>query len=251
MKAFLFLPAALLLGLLLGAWGPKSELRDARRKTADLEKRLAAEKKDTRMDTLTRWVQIPDRARAARLQPAAPDRARAAGGAVAPAASNAPAATPPAPPPAPSQRKAPTPEDLRARIDEAKELWRTRVDIARSQWVARLNLTEAQAPLFDETVDLMNENLYAVMQRFADRLESGEPLTPEAGTRVMNEMTAVMVETYDTFASFVPQDRQGETSHMELTDFIDPGVAEPLIAVQDKLRGLPRGARHRPLGVPR
>ncbi len=66
MKAFLFLPAVLLLGLLIGAWGPKSDLLDARRKIADLEKRLAAQEKNTRVDTLTRWVQIPDRARAER-----------------------------------------------------------------------------------------------------------------------------------------------------------------------------------------
>ena len=47
----------------------------------------------------------------------------------------------------------------------------------------------------------------------------------------------------------VPEEQRGEASKLELTDFIDPAVAEPLIAVQDKLDNMPEpGGRRFPRG---
>jgi hypothetical protein len=160
-----------------------------------------------------------------------------------PAANNLPAATNSAPE---SKKADLAPEDLSARIEEAKELWKTRVEIARAQWIDRLKLTPEATALFDASINAMNEELYTSMQRLADTLAAGESLTPEIGTRAFNEMTTSLVKTYDALGALVPEEQRGRAGAMELTDFIDPAVAEPLIAVQDKLDKL--SAQRGPFG---
>ena len=245
MKSALLFPFILLFGLIIGGWAPNEELRAVKREVAELKKRPADSGKESRIDLFTRMVQIPDRAKTASLRPR-------------PAATNTPSTSSPTgtpaasspPPPLPitnshalTPRPPTTPEDLRARIDEAKELWKTRVEIARAQWLGRLKLSPEETALFDDTLNTMNANLYASMQELADRLASGEALTPETGTRTFNEISDTLVQSYDSLGSLVPEAQRGEVSQLELTDFIDPAVAEPLIAVQDKLQNLPQPGR--------
>ncbi len=254
MKSVLLLPFALLLGLVIGGWAPKEELRAARKETADLKEQLAGREKDSRMDAFTRMVQIPERAKSPKPAPkqtkvafsvAAADEpgTNALASAAAAPATNAAAAKAQ---PTEVKKAEPSPEDLRARIDEAKELWKTRVDIARAQWIDRLKLTPEAAALFDTSLNAMNEELYTSMQSLADTLAAGEALTPETGTRAFNEMTSALVKTYDDLSAIVPEAQRAEAAKLELTDFIDPGVAEPLIAVQDKLDQAPKGNRRGP-----
>jgi hypothetical protein len=246
MRNLLFLPPVLLLGLFIGGWSPNEELRTLRKEVADLNGKLASREKDSRLDAITRMVRIPDRAAA---KPPPPPSASAAETVreQAPPASPSPAAdaAQPAPaaepPPAPPPEEPPVaPEDLRARIEEAKELWATRVQIAREQWLNRLRLTAEGAALFDATIDAMNAEMLASMQGLADALAADGEMTPELGTRFFNEMTASLVRTYDDLDAFVPAEQRGEAARIELTDFIDPAVAEPLIDVQNKLENLPR-----------
>ena len=239
MKYLIFLPLALLLGLFIGGWGPNAELLALRKELADTTKKLAAREKDSRIDTITRMVHIPDRAAAKprpKPQPPAPETANDQSPTspdAAPSATVTVSVEPePAPPPEP-----PAPEDLQARIEEAKELWATRVQIAREQWINRLKLTPEETELFDAAINAMNADLQASIQSLADVLAADGEMTPELGTRFFNEMTASLVQAYDDFDSFVPADSRGEASKLELTDFIDPAVAEPLIAVQNKLGG--------------
>lgn len=252
MKSALFLPFALLLGLVIGGWAPKEELSAAKRQVADLTAKLAARDKDTRLDAFTRMIKIPERAKspapATRRAdaPVASASSRPATNAVAQktdASHAAPIGASEAATPADAATA--TPEDLRARIDEAKELWKTRVDIARAQWIDRLKLTPEEAARFDDALNTMNENLYHSMQRLADGLSDAEALTPESGVRAFSEMTEALVVAYDDLATVVPDAKRGEASKMELTDFIDPGVAEPLIAVQDKLQNVSNDRRSR------
>ncbi|MDD4018330.1 MAG: hypothetical protein PHV28_10350, partial [Kiritimatiellae bacterium] len=113
-------PFVLLFGLIIGGWAPNEELRAVKREVAELKKRPADRGQESRMDLFTRMVQIPDRAKTVNPRPS-------------PAATNAPSASPtagtpaagPAPLPATNShaltpRPPATPEDLRARIDEAK-----------------------------------------------------------------------------------------------------------------------------------
>ena len=64
-------------------------------------------------------------------------------------------------------------------------------------------------------------------------------MTPELGLRMMGDATTIMAETYEKIGACVPADRRGEVSEMQVFEFIDPGVAEPLISVQDKLEKFP------------
>ena len=245
MRIALLLPFALLLGLAIGGWAPKEELRARQRETDDLRKKLSESDKESRSDVFTSLVKIPSRTTPSGDKPHALARAKGRRDAPAPTEGAAPtgavaAAAAPAAPTADKPATPPKPEDLKARIEEAKELWKTRVDIARAQWIDRLKLNQDGTAQFDESINSMNERLYASMQSVADRLAATDTLTPEDGTRAFNDMTSALVQAYDDLNAIVPEDLRGEVAKTELTDFIDPAVAEPLIAVQDKLEKLPR-----------
>ncbi len=247
MKLFLILPFVLLLGLIIGGWEPKEELRTAQREISDLKEKLARREKDSRGDAFTRMVRIPDRAQKSKRvtmggsdpsRISATDDTRAknsSGNDLSPAETNITRAQTGS---SVTNVTELPPEDLRVRIDEAKELWKTRVDIARAQWIDRLKLSPEATALFDASINAMNENLYTSMQNLAAALETEKDFTAELGTRFFNEMTASLVKTYDDLATFVPETQRGEAAKLELTDFIDPAVGEPLIAVQDKLGNL-------------
>ncbi len=247
MKFALLIPFILLLGLVIGGWAPKEELRAAKKEAADLAAKLADRNKDLRMDSFASFVKIPERAKnptsKAAAKAAAVTRVRIPSTNATPTAvTAAPSVTTAAevPPAQNPQTEEPLkPEDMRARIDEAKELWKTRVEVARAQWLDRLKLSPEETALFDDAINTMNDNLYGAIQRFADGLAAGETLTPETGVRAFSEMTASLVQTYDNLSAFVPEAQRGEAAQIELTDFIDPAVAEPLIAVQDQLEKLP------------
>ena len=246
MKSFIWLPVACVAGIIIGAWGPREELR-ALKANAETEKkqpRNAAEG----FQAFARMANIPEEAkRSRRRRPdakplfAATNRPPARTAAV----TNAPApvAAQPAEPAAtnapPRARERLSPEDPRARIEEAQELWRTRVELARARWKEKLNLDAAAGERFDAALDNMNEQLYDTMQAMATLLSRQDKMTPELGLRMMGDATTIMAETYEKLGACVPADRRGEVSEMQVFEFIDPGVAEPLIPVQDKLDRFP------------
>jgi hypothetical protein len=258
MKSFLLLPFAVLIGILIGGWSPREELRTLRRELDDLRTKTANREKDSRFDAITRMVQIPERAAnvpAPNRKPAAAvrdiDATTAPTTHVAQATTDTPTTVANTPPPQDAESeesRRTSPEDLRARIEEAKELWATRVQIARSQWLSRLKLDAEATALFDASIDAMNAELQASMQGLADALALGEEMTPELGVRFFNEMTTSLVRTYDDLTVIVPDALRGEASQLEITDFIDPAVAEPLIAVEHKLENAsgPGGRRRFP-----
>ena len=60
-------------------------------------------------------------------------------------------------------------------------------------------------------------------------------MTPELGVRLMGDVSTALAETYDAIGACVGEGKRDEVSNMNLADFIDPSVAEPFVAVQDKL----------------
>ena len=239
-KCFYLLPLACLAGFLVGTWGPRADLR-ALKELGENERKTAAEQKPDGFDTFARMAKIPETARHPRRR--RPSRAESRRSAI--AVTNAPkeevsaaareSTNAVARSDTPKTRRAP--EDLAARIDEAQELWATRVDMARAQWKAKLNLSGEAEKAFDDALQEMNEKLYASVTALAERLASAEKMTPELGFRLVGDTTAIMAETYDRIGAAVPQGRRAEVSEMQMVDFIDPAVAEPLIGVQDKLEG--------------
>ena len=239
MKTWYLLPFVMVLGVLVGRYLPQDELRTAK----PVPKPVEVAPRNDSINSLTRMIQIPDRASHPPRRAPAPQES--------PTLEENPEAAAVEESPRErrrrerSERLAFEPEDLRARIDEAKALWATRVEIARAQALDRLNLMgEGQEALFDNAINAMNESFTDTLQALADTLAAGAELSPELGARVVSEMSATMVVAYDELTAAVPPEMQGEVTHMELTDFIDPGVIEPLIGVQDKLQDFrPGGGR--------
>ena len=239
-KCFYLLPLACLVGFLVGSWGPRADLR-ALKELGKNEKRTAAEQKPDGLDTFARMAKIPETARHPRRR--RPTRAEARRSVI--AITNAPKAEVSAAVPgntnavaaaeAPKKRR--MPDDLAARIDEAQEMWATRVDVARAQWKAKLKLSGETEKAFDDALQELNERLYASVQDLAKRLASEEKMTPELGFRLMGDTSRILAETYDKVGEILPQEQRAEVSEMQMIDFIDPAVAEPLIDVQDKLEG--------------
>ncbi len=241
MKGWFWIPLAGMAGLLVGSWGPRAELR-AWEKQAE-EERAKPKQVSDGFASLAKMVHIPDRARHPRRgghgpavrkgkQPQAND-ARRVDAPTNTVVETAAAET------AAAERQEPQrewhPEDLRARIEEAQELWRTRVDVARAQWKEKLKLDAAGAEKFDAVLADMNTQLYDTMQALANQIESKKALTQELGLRLVGDATTILAETYDKIGAVVPAGGRETVSQMQMTDFIDPGVAEPLIAVQGQL----------------
>jgi len=257
MKGLTLLPIACLAGIIIGAWGPRKDLSDFKKNAlgkAMEEGRWSASRAVVAngFQSFSRLANIHDETRHAhRRRPDAkplfaastnktPDKAttpaskpQESGGDGKPQENAATAEN------SRSDKQEPLSKaDLRARIEEAQELWSTRVELARAKWKEKLGLDDAAAEKFNSVLDGMNEQLYDTMQTMASLLAQQEKMTPELGLRLTGDATTIMAETYEKLGACVPPERRGEVSEMQVFDFIDPGVAEPLIAVQDKLDGL-------------
>jgi len=228
MKLWYLLPFTLLAGLLIGRWLP-SEGRRARK---PVRVEAAPEKSANTLNTITQMIQIPEKASKPRRRTnTATNVTTVAEVKQDPEASATNSVH------QRHHRERLSPEDLRARMEEAKELWRTRAELARVQMFDKLNLqTVEQQTLFDNTVNTMNQSLLNSMQGLATEIKNSPEMTTEQGIRVLAQMTTAMTTAYDTLFQAVPQDKQGEVGKMQMTDFIDPSVIEPLTEVQDKLQ---------------
>ena len=247
MKAVYWIPAAALLGAVVGSWGAREELRAYKNLGGRTEQRNSARSRGRvdGFDAFARTVQIPDAASRRRSagRPASPrpeisvtNRAAVARQGAAAAgdgasAAGADAAAEPARPWRSRQRT----QDLGARIAEAQDLWGARVDVVRAQWKAKLKLEGESSTAFDAVLQEMNERLYDSVSALADIVGRGEKLTPETGLRLVGETSTIMADAYDRIGACVAPDRRGEVAEINMVDFIDPGVAEPLVGVQDKL----------------
>lgn len=235
--AIVWLPLAFVVGGIVGYYGPAEELR-ARDARAQEQAEQAKTQQKNAFGSFAQLVNIPDAAKHPRRvrdnekreKPAKPDSSET------PAQANV-AETNGTGDVAVEVRRGRRldPEDLRARIDEAADLWRTRVEIARTAAVEKLGLDEARARAFGEAIDAMNEKLRDSMQFVADEIASAKAMTPELGVRLMGDLSTSLAETYDAIGGCVGEDKRDQVSELQLFDFVDPSVAEPLIAVQDKL----------------
>ena len=234
MKQFiLWIPLALVVGGFVGAWGPVEELRAYKARPAQ-----AAEKKTREFDAFAQMIKLPATARRRRAAGGAGSVSNRADRVVAADANVTTAATEKTAARASGPERAPhlDPEDLRARIEEAAELWRTRSELVRANAVKKLGLDAQGEARFDEALARMNDELRASIQTIADALAEADELTPELGVRLMGDLCATVADTYDQIGTCVEASQRGEVSNLELVELVDPSVAEPLIAVQGKLQ---------------
>jgi len=234
MKSWIWIPLAAVVGLLAGSWGPREDLKLLKERHSE-DRAVRKASATSGFDAFAKLTGIPDRAK--RRPPA--DAKPASTNAPAVATNAVAAADGPKRPSGRDRFRGPmAQEDLRARIDEAADLWRVRVELAATRWKERLGVTEGKGSAdFDSAVSAMNESLRETMQALADEIESAGKVTPELGLRLMGEASRVMAETYDAIGAALPEERRAEVSEMPVFEFVDPSVAEPLIGVQDKLEG--------------
>jgi len=119
-------------------------------------------------------------------------------------------------------------------IKKASELWNTRVALARNSFISNTELNRDQQDKFDVLLTAMNLRLGDRMEQWADYLKVKGELNPEDGIRMMNDLSGVMVLTYDELDGSMPpswRDKAGED--FQLFNFIDPEVAMPLAEVED------------------
>ena len=240
MKYLIVASLGVVVGIIAGSWGPREDLAALRERT-ESAKNVRKASDASGFGAFAKMVNIPDVAKRPKGKAKAevkgkPEAKAAATATNAVARQSAAADSRAADRPAMSRLSR---ADLRARIDEAADLWRTRVELAKTQWKAKLGIPEGEkSATFDNAIGSMNESLLETMTALAEEIEKAEKMTPELGLRLMGDASRVMAEAYDAIGEAVPPDRRGEVSELPVFEFIDPSVAEPLIGVQDKLEAV-------------
>jgi hypothetical protein len=175
MKHLVWIPFALLLGLLIGGWGPREELREARREIERLRSTGTA-RPDVTVRAVADLVRInpplrpdPGPDEALDVSPDSTDAPPTDDGAPSPDGA-------PDPPPAP--RDAANETDLRRQIDAAMEVWRIRSELAREAFLSESRMGDVEAVQFDVLMATMNLRLRDAVERVAERIRAGEPQTP-------------------------------------------------------------------------
>jgi hypothetical protein len=231
-KSWVWLPVTLVVGLMLGGWGPRQEVRHlkqelelARTETPRRANGAAA------LGALGQVIPLPDRARAGPREPAPELRADP----TAPAPEIESIESEEGPGPAAEDHS----ETMRRGMEQAMEAWRLRSELVRNTFVASAALNAGEAARFDTAVAAMNLRLRTDMQQLADRIRAEEPVTPEDGLRLMNELSGHVVRAYDDLDRALPASwRVAAGPGFNLADLVDPSVAEPLIGLEDRLDGL-------------
>ncbi|MFC1498708.1 hypothetical protein ACFLS1_09615 [Verrucomicrobiota bacterium] len=243
MKQWIFVPIALLIGLLIGGWGLKADLRKCRNELKAARNLLEANKRQgSNIDSVTRLFGVEPVKRKTgqkedteftkedisqttnQIEVAGPDESKQDDTENADQQSEE--------------------NRLENQIEKAVDMWNLRKDIARSSFISNVGLNEEQIVNFDVFVEAMNIRLSNSIEQFADLLQKEDSMNTELGLRLVNEVTDAMVITYDEMNRTMPDKwKKHAGKDFDLVDFIDPSVATPLIDVQDKLEES-RPSRH-------
>ena len=243
MKNWFWIPLAAVVGVIAGSWGPREDLAKFKESVRESETRKKVSG-TAGFDAFARLANIPDvakrrpKARTTELARSVRHLAPVGGTTNAAVVAEIPDPKDPDAPNSLIMRSNFSREDLKARIEEAAELWSARAEIAKTQWKDRLGIRDGKASeSFDSAVATMNESLRDTMEALAEEIEKAGKVTPELGLRMMGDLTRNMAEAYDAIGAAVAPERRAEVSEIPVHEFIDPMVAEPLIGVQDKLEG--------------
>lgn len=233
MRHWYLIPLAAIVGLIAGSWGPREDLALTREiKEQQTRKTSAASR--TGFGAIANLAGIPDRTGSRRF--GRTSRTNTVENAEASTNETA-AVEAPATNAAPSRagRRPLRDDDLRARIDEAAELWRTRCELAKTQWKDKLGVEGEKAVQFDSMVDAMNADLRDLMAEFAGEVAVAKEISPELGVKMMSAVTRTVSEAYDALGECVEAEKRAEVSNLPVYEFVDPAVFEPMIKVQDYL----------------
>lgn len=131
-------------------------------------------------------------------------------------------------------------------IERAAKFWNARAAIARNSFITNARLDSRQAEKFDTLVAAMNLRLETGISNWVQGVKAKGQAGTEDGVRLMSELSAAVVTTYDEMDRIMPADwRKQAGEKFELVNFVDPAVAMPLMDVEGILnqRGERRGGR--------
>ena len=219
MKHAFFLVMALLVGLVLGSWSVKSDLRNLQKENEKLKEEMKQRGgRSGSMRGIATMLRIPDANRPA---------AKPAGIEV--SVSTDHVSTNAVKPPEKS------PEE---QIKAAMELWKTRSALARNSFLSNLNATPEQTQHFDEAVNTMNQQLGEKIKTWAEMIKQQDQVPPEAGVRMISDLSETLVNAYDGMDKTLPQDwRDKAGPEFQLFDFINPEVGLPMAGFKGKWSG--------------
>lgn len=233
MKNAIYVVVALLVGLVLGAWSGKSDLRTLREEVDKLK--TALRNRDSRQDSLrqvTSMLRLPE--------PTEP--------AVAPPATTQPPS--PAEPVTVGELPTDLPpprESMEEQIQMGVDLWKTRSALARDGFLNNVAASPVQLQMFDQATARMNEQLAERIRQWADYVKQQQAMTAETGLRMMNDLSQPVIAAYDDLdKSFGTDWREQAGEKFQMFDFINPEVALPFAEVEDTIDHSPfRRGRHR------
>jgi hypothetical protein len=234
-SAFLWLPLVFIIGGMVGYYGPAEELRSRQAQEKVTHEKKQKKNRQHGFGSFTQLVNIPEVASRRhkhhgewkKKSPAKKNQTQ----------ENKNTSTNNTEKAAPPSRRHLNPEDLRARIEEAADLWRSRSDIARAAAIEKLSLDATGEKAFDEVLKAMNNKLRSTFQIVAEEIASSKQMTPELGIRMMGDVATSLSEAYDSVSANLGENMREEVSKLQMVDFIDPSVAEPLIEVQGIIEG--------------
>ncbi len=221
-----WIPLALIVGIVLGGQGLR---RDLARTQAELElARSKARPSQERLDPLMQMVAVPP------AETPGPESSRAE--------SRAPREVEVRGEDDPSDAtellsaQTESPQSLEERLESVRDLWQVRVDIARDSFVSNAALDRDDTDRFDMIISAMNLRIRDEFKAVAAIIAEKEDFTPEDFTRVAHRITGAMAFTYDEMdRSLTSGWRESAGTELDMFDFIDPAVTEPLLEVESLL----------------
>ncbi len=110
------------------------------------------------------------------------------------------------------------------RMAEFTNEWARRAAVSRSNFIARAELKEDEVARFDVVVASMNIRLGNVLDPLIADLQAGLPVTPEDRARLVNEISDVVVLTYDELGRGLPEAPVSQVSSnpLNVVQFADP-----------------------------
>ena len=233
MKGWVFVPVALVVGLVLGGWGPRQE---AHRLKSELELARSTSPRSgmggTALGALGQILPVTARA------PVPPDAKPEVGASGSQAHDAAGGDVARDVEPGGTEGM-----NVREQMDMIMDAWRMRSDLVRSTFIANNALNAAEAAQFDTLIAAMNLRIKNDIQKFADQISAESTMSEEDGLKLMSQLSSHVLQAYEDMDTSMPASwRAASGTEFSMADLVDPSVAEPLIGLEDRIQPI----RHRP-----
>jgi len=119
-------------------------------------------------------------------------------------------------------------EGFQMKLEAARDLWKTRSAHARELLREELVLDEEEIRGFDNVITSINNRLEEEIAALASSVQYEDRLGTEDGAKIANRITGVLIDSYAELDAVFPTDwRENTTQETDIVNFIDPMVAAP------------------------